>query len=366
MTEMPKTYMPCLRWKQGEYQAVMRSTEEVLERLVPLIEVPEIGYDFEKRTSAKSIDEHLVPFAKRVAKKLGPKPCYVDLLHIEPNERLKDGNHPARYIFDCLREEGIPAVPVFHLRQDEALFRALSAAAKKDGRGACLRLSLEEAAIAALGAQLRDLLGRLDHTPGQCDLVLDLGSPNFLPVDGLVGLIRQMLAVLPHLNEWRTFTLLGTSFPATTAEIHRGISVLPRYEWRLYGALAHRLRDAGLRLPRFGDYCIAHPALVHMDMRFVKPNATVRYTISEGWLVAKGKNVRDNGFEQFRELCRMVVSSSDFDGSEFSLGDKYIEDCALGVASTGRLTTWRWVGTNRHLAKVVRDISSLSETSSFA
>ena len=46
-------------------------------------------------------------------------------------------------------------------------------------------------------------------------------------------------------------------------------------------------------------------------------------------------------------------------GPEFSEGDRYISECAGGSAGTGNLTTWRKVGTNHHLEKVVRDISSL-------
>jgi hypothetical protein len=80
-------------------------------------------------------------------------------------------------------------------------------------------------------------------------------------------------------------------------------------------------------------------------------------------LIAKGKNVRDYGFSQFRDLCRLILTSEEFEGSAYSLGDQYIEECASGAGSTGNLTTWRWVGTNHHLAKVVRDVSSLSATS---
>jgi hypothetical protein len=67
--------------------------------------------------------------------------------------------------------------------------------------------------------------------------------------------------------------------------------------------------------------------------------------------------------EQYQKLCQAVTSSSCYSGAEFSYGDKYIADCAAGEESTGNLTTWRKVGTNHHLAKVVSDISSFFDSS---
>ncbi|MFV4641032.1 beta family protein [Mycobacterium tuberculosis] len=33
-------------------------------------------------------------------------------------------------------------------------------------------------------------------------------------------------------------------------------------------------------------------------------------------------------------------------------------DCAAGTVTTGNLSTWVWVSTNRHLTKVVDDLAS--------
>ena len=366
MTSVPQSYVPCLRWKQGEYQAVLRSTQDILDFIVPLIEVAELGYDFEKRAACRSIDDHLAPLAKRIHDKLGIRPCFVDVTHIEPGERMEGGGHPATYVFSQLRDAAVPAIPTLDLRQDAALIEALKLAVQKGGHGACLRVRIEEVADAQCARRTRALLARVGCSPRECDLVVDLGAPSFTPVEGFTSLLEKLITRLPDLDNWRSFTVIGTSFPVTMAEVPRGISTVVRHEWIAYKRLIQKLKAKELRLPRFGDYGIAHPALVLKDMRFVKPNATVRYTVDDGWMVAKGQNVRDHSDDQYRELCRMVVNSGSFEGSSCSKGDKYIEDCAAGVASTGRLTTWRWVGTNHHLAKVVKDISSLGESSSSA
>jgi hypothetical protein len=41
------------------------------------------------------------------------------------------------------------------------------------------------------------------------------------------------------------------------------------------------------------------------------------------------------------------------------LGDEYISDCSEGSESTGTLTTWRWVGANHHITRVVNDLANL-------
>ena len=64
-------YVPCLRWKQGEYQAVLQLPISTKRLFTPLIEVPEIGWDFENEIETKTIDEHLAPFAKRITKNGG-------------------------------------------------------------------------------------------------------------------------------------------------------------------------------------------------------------------------------------------------------------------------------------------------------
>ena len=71
-------YVPCLRWKQGEYQAVLRLRPTTKSALTPLIDISEIGWDFATRSDAKSLDEHLERFAYRLHIKWGIHPCFVD------------------------------------------------------------------------------------------------------------------------------------------------------------------------------------------------------------------------------------------------------------------------------------------------
>ncbi|MCX7012849.1 MAG: beta family protein [Candidatus Sumerlaeota bacterium] len=351
-------YVPCIRWKLGEYQAMFQLSSAAKDFITPLIEVPEIGYDFEERKPAKSVDDHLKDFAKRIRVKWGKRPCFVDLNLIDPSKRLSDGRHPMRFISDGLRDQGCPATPVTGLKRDSDYQRAVRESASKDRRGVCLRIGIEAAAGSGLKGFIDAVLQAVGVGVTKCDLVLDLGAPNFEPVEGFAKLILAMIPRLPYLSQWRTFALIGTSFPSSMGEVKQSQVTIPRWEWLLYKRVVKRLLEDDIRPPTFGDYAVNHPDVLQLDMRRVKPSATIRYTADDSWFIVKGPNVRDNGFLQYRELCASVVDSPHYLGRTFSYGDEYIASCAEGTAKTGNLSTWRKVGTNHHLEKVVKDISS--------
>jgi len=351
-------YVPCLRWKLGEYQAVQALTREAAEIITPLIEVSEMGFDFETGTTRKTLDKHLEPFAKRVAEKWG-RPCFVDLNHLSSSSRMANGRHPVQFVFADLRARGCLAVPITGLNRDEAYQRAVAEVISQDRRGFCLRLQLGEVAK----PNLKDVLDALFNNTApsnQCDLILDLGAPNFTPLEGFSKVVESLIRRLPYLQNWRTFTLLGTSFPPSMAEVKSSPVSLPRSEWLLYQMLVANLGRAGIRIPAYGDYSINFPNALPLDMRLLKPSATIRYSTPSTWFIVKGPNVRDNQFEQYRNHCRTVMRSPIYSGPTFSDGDKYIADCARGIASTGNLTTWRRVGTSHHLELMARAIASSS------
>jgi len=373
-----RQYVPCLRWKQGEYKAISQLLPSSKRTLMPLIEVPEFGrpehgWDHETASKTKTIDKHLSLFADRVYKIWGDSPCFVDLSLISSGQRLKNGINPVSFIFKKIRDLlGCQAIPVTGLLRNDEYQREIKAALAKDKNGVCLRIMIEQAAKSTLKKDLDSLLSTLKTQSADCDLILDLGAPtNFRPLDGFSIAIREIVNKVPYLNDWRTFTILGTSFPKTMGGIRKGGEIVPRDEWLLYKILVAGFRKAGLRLPTFGDYAINHPQVLGLDMRQVNPSATIRYTIDNSWYIVKGNKVKKDkkdegekvkdkkyGFEQYRTLSKSIINSKYYFGPTFSWGDNFIQKCATGKSSTGSLSTWRQVGTNHHITKVIQDIAS--------
>src|SRR5207247_5316293 len=116
-------YVPCIRWKQGEYQALLRLKLEAKDSITPLIEIPEIGWDFESQEEAKTIDEHLEKFGKRFSEKWSYRWAFIDLKLIDSKERMKDGRHPIRFVFDEVRRHSGWAIPVVGIDRDAAYER---------------------------------------------------------------------------------------------------------------------------------------------------------------------------------------------------------------------------------------------------
>jgi hypothetical protein len=352
-------YVPCLRWKQGEYQAIASLPDPIKDFVTPLIEVPEAGFDFETWSPKKSVDEHLRPFADRVKGNWGKRRCFVEMRLIKSDERMANGLHPVTFVFDKLRSLNCMATPVTGIDRDKQFQDAIGRIVSRDGQGLCLRLGIEDATKPKLKGMIDRILAGVALDADDCDLVLDLGAPNFEPVGGFAKLIEAITRTLPYLPRWKSFTVCGTSFPASMAGMSQGQTIIPRFEWLLYKRVVRSFETTDLRLPTFGDYAINHPDILPLDPRLMKPSATIRYAIDDAWLIIKGKNVRvSGGFEQYRDLCRTLIASRRYLGSGFSTGDEYIDGCAVGTAKTGNPTIWRKVGTNHHLKKVVSDISS--------
>ncbi|MGV8026332.1 MAG: beta family protein [Anaerolineaceae bacterium] len=354
-----QSYIPCLRWKLGEYQALSKLSPATKESIMPLIEVAEISYDFEKKETSKNLDEHLISFAKKVKEKWGRKTCFIDIQHIEPYGLMSSGQHPAKFVFEDLRLKGVCAVPVIRLNLDSRTKNTFIEIINVDRKGLCIRVNVDEVTKEDFSVSLKNMIRNFSLANDQCDLIIDLQSPNFKPLNGFANLLSKIITKIPNLDEWRTFGIIGTSFPSTMGGLSMGISTIPRDEWCLYKLLFTDLRRNAVRIPNFGDYAINYPEILSLDMRLVKPSASVRYSINDKWLIAKGRNVRDYGFGQYIKLCKLVVETAGYCGPGFSAGDEYINDCANGKSSTGNLSTWRWVGTNHHIEMVVHDLATL-------
>jgi hypothetical protein len=352
-------YVPCIRWKLGEYQALLRLKLDVKDSVTPLIEIPEIGWDFETEEDAKTIDEHLKKFATRFTDKWSHRWAFVDLKLIDPNERMVDGRHPLKFVFDDLRNKEGFAIPVTGLHRDNAYQDAVADAISRDRSGVCMRISIGDIASPDFQLRLDGLLEKLAVEPEKVHFVIDLEAPKFEPLEGFTKMVLAMLKKVPHLEGWATYSVCGTSFPETMGQLSLGVHIVKRYEWLFYKRLLKNL-PVDERKPAFGDYAISHPNTKAIDMRFVKPAASIRYTIDDAWYIVKGPNVRDHGTAQYVKYCAALLKSGSFSGSSFSAADEYLRKCALRQATPGRHPTWRWVGTNHHVEKAVSDIANLN------
>lgn len=360
-----KHYVPVFKWKMGEYQALSRLSDPVKDGLTPLLEIPPVGFDHENQMDRESVDDHLGDFARRLKSKWQGRRCFVDLSLLHPATRMEGGDHCVDVVFADARDEGCATIPVVALSSDRMFIRAVAAVVRTDRRGVCLRVKAADFDRSDLTSDIEGLLRALGVGWAEADLVIDFETPSYVPMAAFTRTMLAMLSMVPMLNWWRTLTVVGTSYPPSVAQIAPPFQTVPRHEWLAYKAIVKSLGSEA-RIPTFGDYGVAHPDLVDLDPRIIKPFAKLRYTIDDAWHIGRGTPVRTHGFGQYRKMCKELMAQSYFDGAAFCAGDAYIEDCANGNAPTGNLSTWVWVATNRHLSKVVSDLASLHGLSAAA
>jgi Beta protein len=348
-------YVPLLKGKEGEFAALETLRDDVRDSITPLIEVPDVPYDHANERAAKSLDQHVAGIADRLRRCWNGRRFYLDLPWFE-NDQLADGRPAlARVLADCIAVQQ-NAVPVISTESSGAYLTAAAAHAVQHRTGTCIRLAVDDFDDESdpVG-EVERLLIATRLTRAEVDLLVDLGELGSEPArNALVA--RSVFQMLGQVEGWRSLILAAASFPSDLSEVSRStVTTLPRREWNLWRSMQRRPPRPDLI---FGDYAIAHPTPKELDPRTMRMSASIRYTTDDQWLVVKGQNVRQYGFDQYFDLCASLVQRPEYRGEAFSWGDGYIAGVARREQGPGNATTWRKVGTNHHLTLVARALAN--------
>ena len=115
--------------------ALARLTESVKDRIVPLITIPPVEFDFETRTPKKTVHEHVEPFVGLFVKRWGWRPAWITLDEAIADGRMDGGEHVFDYAFDGLRASGGLAIPALPLEVDGEMKAAAARAVVWDRHG---------------------------------------------------------------------------------------------------------------------------------------------------------------------------------------------------------------------------------------
>lgn len=346
-------YVPILKWRQGEYQALLRLGDQNKDAIVPLLVIPPVEYDFEEKRLKKTVQEHIETFPKRFRLKWGKRKALIDIHDSLESALMGNGARIFQFIFDELRKGDSTAIPVVNLTRSEEFIKVAKEIVGEDQRGACVRITLPELMSAELNSKLQTLVQYINLDFSQIDLVVDLAQPeSFEPYAAFSKALVSAIKKIADLKQYRSFAFAATSLQLSSIKNPGGEVI--RHEWQLYKQLATDLN--GVRIPSFGDYSIETPAFSELDMRQIKPAGKIVYTSNDVWYVAKGTAFRGNE-SQMTKHCKSIVDSVHWCGSGYSQGDKRINDTVLGAEGTGNLSTWKQAGVSHHLAKVVEQLS---------
>jgi len=349
-------YVPALRWRMAEYQALLRLAAKAKERVVPYITIPEREFDFDSWQAKKTIHEHVHPFSGRYEKKWDRKPSWIGVHPSISDGIMNDGRDILTYVFDALRKFDAKAVPSIRLDSEVRFQNSVATIIKQDGQGVCITVRLEDLMRKDALARIVSMFRSLGVDEDDVDLVIDLGEPNFEPYETFAVALITALRRLGDLNRFRNFVLLGTAIPETFKGIAKGQDELPRHDWLFFQTFTSKL-PSGMRRPNYGDYTIVHPDFTPQDMRKIKSAGKIVYTTDKYWWVKKGSAFRGNE-GQMHDHCKALVGSGFFKGNNYSYGDDYIAKCADKKAPPSNLTRWKDVAINHHMMHVLNDLAT--------
>lgn len=341
-------YVPVLKVKRAEKTALRVLRSPVQAALTPLLEI------IERRD--KDIDLHLCAAFRDLRRSLNPyQRCFIDA-----REVADSGPDAARAVFQYAQTAGISFTPVTGVSRTVDVGAALTCGAC----GVALRVSQAELDSGDLGPTIAAFLAANDLSPQDVDLIMDLGPD--LVIEGIMAMTQAFLNAVPHHQQWRTFVLSGCAFPKGMGIVERNSSlVVPRSEWTAWLTRLHSRRHELERVPTFSDCGIQHTSGVEQfDPQTMSASATIRYALTDGWLLIKGESGRNKPLpQQFPTLAQELVYGElkeHYAGQDHCYGCWGMKQAADGASGYGSAEVWRRLGTVHHITVARQGLTSLS------
>jgi len=353
-------YLPVLKSKLGEFDALSKLNPDTKKSVVPLLDITPMEWDHSTNAKPKTIEVHLQNFCKKMIKKWPSDNTFIDTYLI--NDKNPDGISCFEYISKLLNSYGIHPLPIARVTNQEIAITGIkNVLATNSIQEIGIRVLISDLTSPDLRTNLQSLQSKLNISPANCHLILDLFDADFTNPNDFSDGIVYVLADFPNLSEWKSFTVCGGSFPATNL-IKPGVNLVPRNEWKFYNLLLEKLKAEPHNRPiNYGDYSMVAPGYVEFDPTKMSRSANIRYTHNDIWYVIKGKALKKSvDFKQYIAQATTILNSEYYFGETFSQGDAHLKKCSKGETTSGNPTVWNWVGNNHHFTKVVSDLFSNS------
>ena len=350
-------YVPSLFLRQAEYQALFRLASSAKGQIAPLITIPEIEFDFELKRPAKSLDDHLSRMPARLTAKWGARAAWLDVHSAIATTKLADGRIPLHFIFEELSQQNVGLIPVVSPKPNAVVLAAAKRIARQADRGVGLRIGITDIMSRPLQKLVDDAATSLGIEKEQIDILLDLGAPNFDPLEEFVAALAPLLPGKSLARSVREYVLVSCGFPKSI-QLKKPGGRLPRLDWHLYQAIVAHQGSQGLPTPTFGDYTIVHPNFPLLDPRKMKPAGKIVYATGTEWVVRKGGSFRDDN-EQMHSHAQFIAGQKFYRGPKFSSGDEFIQQCARREVGPSNLSRWKEVGVSHHIMETLMSIATL-------
>lgn len=346
-------YLPILKGKKGEYDALKELSDDEKKLILPLIEIPAIPWDYVNEKPASTIDKQTLASVKSIKKAWNNGgEILIDTYYLDEDFN-SNGIKTLNTIIESLHAEDIDATPVVNVYSSDELLDNL-----KYNKNICIRISFKEQEIFDINHEISRIIARLKIKFSKVYLLLDMGfiEQNQTHLAKIAS--TSFYSDVKNINDFKEVFFAATSFPINLSSCKtNSITRIERIEMVIKDHFENSPTKIS-RIPKFADYCVSNPEIGEIDPRLMTMSAAVRYTVEDAWYIFKAASVKKYSFEQFYDLAKEITSSNVYYGEEFSWGDNLIYQKSKRTGGTGNPTTWRQIATNHHITVMITNLSN--------
>lgn len=341
-------YVPVLKWKKGEQEALKNLFPEQKSKIIPLIEIIE---DEEPKTILDSL------------KNCYQNPIFIDTIQVEENDRAF-----LLTMLNISRQTNQQLYPIFYFNNLnlETISQLLSLTNR-----IAIKIPVPEDIEGPTYEELFNTIKMFkeNYTNTIIDLILDAGIiTEKKDANILLSVIKDILNHhLLNKTSYNSIIISSTSLPENLSSILEAgdIKYFPRYDIKLFLNL---IRDKNFIsiVDRFvySDYGVTKFTETDIDFSRLKYPILpkVRYTTYDEYIVLKGRRDHTLGknIKDYADLALEILNSNYYFGENFSFGDSEIKERATGKKGPGNHTQWVTISANHHIAVVVSQLSNFS------
>jgi hypothetical protein len=330
-------YVPILKCKQGEKDALFTLKETIKDNIVPLLEITP---DVIEKGNFNGIEDF---WKERLF-----------IFDVSPEYRGELTNEEYLELFNkCNNQYAIPTIRM--LDNEEKITTLLS----QTTNGLALRLYLEEILDDDFESIFKEFSEILDLPT--TDLIIDAQYVQPAKINETAFLIRGAIALIRDISKFRNIIFSSNSFPKALDVERYKLTAIPRIESSMFEKVKVHLEKSGVKLV-YSDYSINHWSFFEFIVG-IQPSFNIRYSTKDYYVIYKGDTNKKGGLkiDKVKEGCELLATSQYYLGSDFSWGDNEINEKVTGESTkSGNLTTWRAIGTNHHITFIVDLLSSQS------
>lgn len=337
-------YVPILKWKKGEQEALKNLSEKQESRIIPLIEIT----DYEEATAI--LNSLTNSFSKSV--------------YIDTSIAAEDDREYLLSIVEEFKANDKSIFPILYFDDLQDIGDQVADLATRVGLKIPVPEDIEGPNYEDIFEVIKNLKSKNDII---IDIILDLGvitekKEASRAVRDIKDVIKQFLLS----NSFCNYIIISlTSFPESISSIPAGGSAsYPRYDITIFNKVLETPDFADIRSKLiYSDYGVTKFTETELDFSLLQHGILpkVKYTTYDKYLVYKGQ--RDRYTRQlikgYRELAKEIFDSPSYFGESFSFGDLEIKERANGLngKGPGNNTNWVTIAANHHIAVVIEQLS---------